>query len=622
MATDIGNAYLTIVPSIGDVQKQLEAQLGSIDLSKSGEELWDSVSRGIRDSLSSVALEPDLANQLQKLTEEVQTMVDGSAGALASLSATVAKEFDGIVETVSGSPVAAFVQLAMELSGPISEVVTKVSEIGATFSSVKERIAGLSSAFKAAGGGFSGLKAVLGTFISPVTLVVAALAVLAAGFLFLMATNEGFRDTVMGLVGSIGESLAPILDVVGQAVSNLITTVLPMLNSMLTLLLPVIGQICIVILELVAALAPIIAALVTELVPIIGTIIELVVLAAATILTAIVPVIAAILTAIQENMPMIQMIVTTVMNAIMAVIQTVWPLIQAIIETAMAIIQSVINIVTAAMAGNWQGVWEGILALVDTVWIGIQNIVGIAIGILQGAIGAGLDFIQGIWDGAWAAIGALLQGAWDGICSAVEVGISMAVGLVGGLPDQALSALGDIGAFLYNAGSDLIQGFINGITAAGDWVINTVRSLCDDALGAVKAFFGIASPSRVMARMGGYVGDGFAEGIAASAPSVVRAMDEVGADVAASAAKAASDIERSFTVEPDTMIEPFNSPSRQGSMQYGFAWGEPEASSATGAKIDELIGAVRQLHGSLGGIIAANAPSIGRRDFRRVVSAL
>ena len=36
MATDIGNAYLTIVPSIGDVQKQQEAQLGSIDLSKSG----------------------------------------------------------------------------------------------------------------------------------------------------------------------------------------------------------------------------------------------------------------------------------------------------------------------------------------------------------------------------------------------------------------------------------------------------------------------------------------------------------------------------------------------------------------------------------------------------------
>ena len=622
MAMDIGSAYLTVVPSLGDIQKQIEAQLNSIDLSKSGEMLADTFGRGFRESLSSVGADTELTGQMQSVAEEIQKMVEGSETVLAAFSDTVSGEFDALAAAVSGSPAVAFVQLASQLRGPVSEVVDHVSKIGTTFSSAKDKIAKLSTAFTEAGGGFNGLKSALGTFISPTTLVVAALAVLAAGFVYLMATNDGFRETVMGLVGSIGENLAPVLDIVLQTISNLVTSVLPVLNNLFALLLPVIGEICIVILQLVAALAPAIAMLATTLVPIIGTIIELVVALVAQIIELVVPVISAILALIQANMPMIQMIITSVMYAIMAVVQTVWPLIQAIIETAMAIIQSIIDIVTAAMAGNWQGVWEGILALVDTVWAGIQNIVGIAIGILQGAIGAALDFIQGIWDGAWSAIGTFLQGVWDGICSAVESGVATAVEFVGGLPDQALTALGNIGTFLYNAGNDLIQGFINGITSAGDWVINTIRSLCDDALGAVRSFFGIASPSKVMAKMGGYIGDGLAEGIAASAPSVVRAMDEVGADVAASAKHAVSGAVQSLSDEADGMFEPFDSPMRHTAFQRNFELGASASPSTNGAKIDELICTVRQLHGSLGSIIAENAPSMGRRDFRRVVNSL
>lgn len=50
--------------------------------------------------------------------------------------------------------------------------------------------------------------------------------------------------------------------------------------------------------------------------------------------------------------------------------------------------------------------------------------------------------------------------------------------------------------------------------------------------------------------------------------------------------------------------------------------GEAARGSADADKIDELISAVRQLHASLGGIIADNAPSIDRRGLRRVVKSL
>ncbi|WP_139652776.1 phage tail protein [Raoultibacter phocaeensis] len=602
MATDIGSAYLTVVPSLGDIQKQIEAQLASIDLSKSGEALGSSLVRGVQSSLSRLSLAPAFAQQVGPATESIQKSMQGGGINLDALSSAT-----GVIANVLRA---------------LSALKSMLTPVRIDLSNVEILIVNLTNSSKGAEGGFKGLKSVLTALTSPLAIVIAIIAALAAGFAYLMTTNDGFRETVMGLVGVIGESLAPILGIVGQAVADLATAVLPLLAGMIELLLPVIGQICIVILQLVAALAPVVTMLVAELVPIIVEIIELVVLVASQILAAIVPVITTILTMIQTNMPMIQMIITTVMTAIMAVVQTVWPLIQAIIETAMGIIQSIMSIVSAAMAGDWQGVWEGILALVDTIWTGIQSVVGIAIGILQGAIGTALDFIQGIWDGAWTAIGTFLQGAWDGICAAVETGISTAVDFVGGLPDQALSALGDIGTFLYNAGNNFIQGFINGIKAAGDWVINAVRTLCDDALGAVKSFFGIASPSKVMAKMGGYIGDGLAEGISASAPSVIRAMDEVGADVAASAKHAVSGAVHSLAAEADGMFEPFDGPMRHATLQRNFELGRLEPSSTDGAKLDELIYTVRQLHGSLGSIIAANAPSLGRRDFRRVVNSL
>ena len=601
MTADVGSAYLSIVPSVAGLQRQLESQLSGIDLSKAGEKIGQTIGLGVQRSLSGIPIASNLAQQIEKATNEAQSCVQSKGAGLT---------------------------LASDALGAVASVVTALASLKdvewakEAFSSLKKSLEAFNSEIVKSGGGIRGLVSMFAKFAGPVALVVTAIAALAAGFVYLMSTNEGFRDTVMGLVGTIGEELSPILQVVSQAIEYLGATVVPLLLSMLDLFLPVIGQIVLIILQVAAALAPIIAALVTQIVPIITIIIQLVTALAAEILVAIVPVISSILAIVQENMPMIQMIISTAMNAIMTVVQTVWPLIQAIIATAMAVIQSVINIVTAAMAGDWQGVWEGIKALVETVWAGIQNIVGIAIGILQDAINGALDFIQNIWHSGWAAIGNALQFAWDGICSAVESGVSAAVNAVGGLPDEALAALGDIGSYLRNAGSDFIQGFINGITAMGDFVINALRTLCNDALGAVKSFFGIASPSKVMAQMGGYIGEGLAEGIASSASSVVGAMNSVGEELVASATKTSSEVEQALAVQTDDMLEPFDSPMRNGSRQHVFASRESAYLPSADAKIDELIFAVRQLHMSLGGIIATNTPTMGRRDFRRVVNSL
>lgn len=66
---------------------------------------------------------------------------------------------------------------------------------------------------------------------------------------------------------------------------------------------------------------------------------------------------------------------------------------------------------------------------------------------------------------------------------------------------------------LAGAGRDLIEGLWGGIKAKFDSVIAKVKALAAKLPDAVKKVLGIASPSKVMKRLGKYTGEGFAIGI-------------------------------------------------------------------------------------------------------------
>jgi hypothetical protein len=109
---------------------------------------------------------------------------------------------------------------------------------------------------------------------------------------------------------------------------------------------------------------------------------------------------------------------------------------------------------------------------------------------------------------AWVIIAGVVHGlsmlvdgaieAWDAIADFFE-GI---VDAAGDLWDTALSI-----------GSDFIDGLIQGISDGWDAVVKTVTGLADAVVGTIKKKLGIASPSKVMATLGGFTAVGFAEGI-------------------------------------------------------------------------------------------------------------
>jgi phage-related protein len=103
--------------------------------------------------------------------------------------------------------------------------------------------------------------------------------------------------------------------------------------------------------------------------------------------------------------------------------------------------------------------------------------------VAQGVVNV-IQFFRDLPSRAMAAVSNLLGqirqffvNAWNGARDAVSQGVSNVIQFFRELPGRALSALGDIGGFLYNAGRNIIQGFINGIKAAAGAIGDVVSGI-------------------------------------------------------------------------------------------------------------------------------------------------
>ena len=421
---------------------------------------------------------PGIASAIQSIDF---SKLGGMAAAIGSVAGAVALIGPAIAPAVKA--VSGFVTAAGGISGIVSTV-------GGAVSGIAMRLNTFGSAVTLCGGGVKGLVAVLGGLVSPVTLAIAAIAALAAGFAYMMTTNEGFRNTVMQLVQQLGASLAPIITTVATQATMLASTVMPLIMSAIQTVLPVLGQIGLLILQVVTALAPLATMLVGTLVPILSQIIQIVVQVATTVISAVMPVISTVVAAVSTYIPVIQQVITSVMTAVLSIVNAVWPAIQAVITTVANVIQTVVTV---------------------------------AMDVIQGVITAAMQIINGDWSGAWSTIQSTLSGAWDAISSAVESGIQAVVDFFSGLGDRIMGAISGIGSMLYSAGSDLINGLSQGIQDAIGGVVDAVSTGVQSVVDAAKGLLGIASPSKVFAEIGAFSMQGISIGFEDETPAAVQA---------------------------------------------------------------------------------------------------
>lgn len=472
--------------------------------------------------------------KIATLPEPVQNVIAKIQEFFSSINLGGAAALGGFALILSrfGAPLTTLVTNIGKFGGVIAGFFGSFSKFGGIFAFIAMKFRTFMSAITLCGGGVKGLAVVLGSglktalagLFSPVSLIVGGIAALAAAFVYLMTTNEGFRSTIMGLVSSIGQSLAPVITTIVGTVTELAASLVPLITNLVAQLVPVLGQIIVVIFQVIDALAPVIATIVGVVVPIVTDIVALVVQVAAQVISAVLPVISAILGAIQTAMPIIktiitavmaviqttiqivwpivQKVITTVVNTVMNVIQTVMPLIQSIItramgfiqsiiETVWPIIQTIISTVATVVLGVISTVWPIIQGIISAVSYAIEGVIGFVWPIISGIIEGTMSFIQGIidtvmsliqgdWEGAWENIKGALSSAWDSISSGVQAGIDNLMEWVGSIPEKIKGFFSDAGSWLLDAGRNILTGLWEGIKGGFGWL--------GEKLGSVGSF--------------------------------------------------------------------------------------------------------------------------------------
>lgn len=156
------------------------------------------------------------------------------------------------------------------------------------------------------------------------------------------------------------------------------------------------------------------------------------------------------------------------------------------------------------------------------------------------------DFERG-----WSLISTATSVTWELIKSTVSQKINDVVTFFTELPGRITAALGNLATLLIQAGTDLIQGLINGLKSID--VGSVLGGILQSGIAAAKALVGIKSPStKTRDEIGKPMGEGIVVGIEGTANSVKQAIGKTilgaiqVAMLAPAATKAGKDVATAF----------------------------------------------------------------------------
>lgn len=371
---------------------------------------------------------------------------------------------------------------------------------------------------------------------SPVGIAVAAIGALVAAFIYLWNTNEDFRnaiteiwtgivETLSGFFGSIGEKLAAVgitWDSVIQGLSTAWNTFCTMLAPVFEGAFQLISTVLTTVTEVILGLLDIFIGLFTGnwdqfwngISTVFSAIWNGIVGVLQTVWNTIVGVVEAFLgllgTNIETVLNNIANFFVTIWNAIVTTVQNVWNTIvsaisgflQTIWNTITTIWNNIVNTITTVMNNIWntiQSIWKNIqntvMTVVTSIFQTVSSIWNNILSTISSIMSSIWNTISSIWNSIVSTVSSVVSSIWNAVSNAfnnvvstissamesaktgVSNGISNVLNFFSNLPSRILSALGNLGSLLWNAGSSIIDGLLNGLKSAIGGVYDFVSGI-------------------------------------------------------------------------------------------------------------------------------------------------
>lgn len=334
--------------------------------------------------------------------------------------------------------------------------------------------------------------------------------VLVEGFYTMLPTLIETAVTMIGsFITTIGEKLPEIIPVITngliQTADAIVNNLDLIINAGLQLFLGLVQGLEKALPSLIAKLPEIIGKVATTLIENLPTIIE-----------AVGQIVISVANTLGQSVDQL----------IPVVIQTILTLIDTIINNLPTIINTVVTVVTAiadALVDNIDLIIEGavqlIVALAEGLVRALPKLVARLPEIIMAIVNGLIALASKMWDVATSLIASLGNSLANGVSGLLE-GINAIWEYIKNGLTNAFKGVVDIG-------KNIIEGLWKGINDRVDWLGKKISGFCENALQGIKDFFGIESPSKVMAnQVGNYMAEGIGVGFGKTMPSVISQMQD------------------------------------------------------------------------------------------------
>ena len=405
---------------------------------------WDSLQSSIENSAGAAQQMADTQlDNLQGQLTLLKSALEGLAISFGQLLMPAIKSVVGVIQNVvdwlnsldeGTKKTIVTIALVAGALGPVLIVVGKVISAVGTIMTTVPKIVG---AVKTIG---TGLKALWGILAAnPIVLIVAAIAALVAGFVYLWNTSDSFRQFWIDLWEGVKAVVSTVVDAIVGFFTKVVDFVKTNWQGLLLLLVnPFAGAFkllydnCEGFRNFINGVLEKIKEGLTAAWVAITTGIQTAWTAISTFFTTI---LTTIKTTFDTIWNAIKTAISTVINAISTVISTVWNAICTVITTVMNTIKSTIS-----------NLWNGIKTTITTIINGIKTTVS--------------TVFNSILTGIKTTVG--------NIANAIKTGFQTAINFITSLPSKALQW-----------GKDMIMGIVNGIKSCIGAVGDAVKSVAD-----------------------------------------------------------------------------------------------------------------------------------------------
>ena len=262
--------------------------------------------------------------------------------------------------------------------------------------------------------------------------------------------------------------------------------------------------------------------------------------------------------ALRTNLPTITQAAIDIAMALISGLAESAPL---LLEAAVQLLMTIIEAVPVIVEQLYSVLPELITTICDFLANNIPLIVDAAIQLLMGIIEAIPTIIQAIVDNFPLIVTSLVDGLTGALPQIVQAAITLLMGIIQAIPDivvaiaenlpqvitaiasglaqaipqiftaakdllwQLILAVPDIVVGIGQAIPDIIAGIVNGLIGGIGAVKDAALELGSGILNGIKSFFGINSPSTVMAEQGDYLVQGLINGLAEMPDQMMQTLD-------------------------------------------------------------------------------------------------